>query len=492
MYRLNKLFKEYLKNSDYEYNENISWEKNEANLKRMAHIKHTCKYLYESIERTFGEDYAEFIVTRVLNNDFKITSMEKFTHKEYVDTSSRIYYGKYFERPLVSARGSSFSFTLINFSTSLFVDLFQRLRHTGEIELYDLLICLSVLVKKWRITEYPKFILQYPNKDTEAYLKQYLKHIIFSLYAPSTELQPFTIAILDKELFERALKMHDYSVVINNEATERISPTYKDYIDCIDFIYDILGEVVSGNNFVQPKIRVYAYASNKLKPEILECISGQSGMSLGAVYDLFKHVNFDARVNLFDNPEFKKAMARLSDILTPRKFLYKKIKAKIKELINTDYIWYLNVINKKLAYRLEQKQISRYTTSLEVVYIKSDYKYKQHPLRKTYAEVTIDYNYVAKDCKSQEEYEERLYKAVIDASTILQMRMLIFPKIPRRDFYRLNIKLQGVEDEVKSVSQTVMSKAVEYLENIYNMPFDYQLTHRIYFRDKTRLNYELL
>ena len=115
-----------------------------------------------------------------------------------------------------------------------------------------------------------------------------------------------------------------------------------------------------------------------------------------------------------------------------------------------------------------------------------------HKRKKTYGEVTIDYKYVSEGCTSIEEYEQRLYKAVIDASTILQMRMLALPKIPRIDFYTLRIKLCGVEEDMKSVSYSVMSRATDYLRSTYNLPFDFELNQRLYFRDKTRLNYELL
>ena len=162
MYRFNKLFKEHIKDSDYEYNEKLTPMQNEAKLKRMAYIKHVCKFLYENIEKTFGEDYAEFITTRVLKNDFKITAMDKFVNKDFVDTTERIFFGHHLQRPLVSARGNAPSINLINFSTSLFVDLFQRLRHTGEVELFDLLICMTVLMDKWRVTEYPKFLANAP------------------------------------------------------------------------------------------------------------------------------------------------------------------------------------------------------------------------------------------------------------------------------------------------------------------------------------------
>ena len=491
MYRFNKLFKEHIKDSDYEYNEKLTPMQNEAKLKRMAYIKHVCKFLYENIEKTFGEDYAEFITTRVLKNDFKITAMDKFVNKDFVDTTERIFFGHHLQRPLVSARGNAPSINLINFSTSLFVDLFQRLRHTGEVELFDLLICMTVLMDKWRITEYPKFIANAPARDIEQYLRQYVKHVIFSLYAPSAEMQPFTLVILDKEIFEQALKICDYSVVIDPSG-KRIKPTYASYIKCIEFLYDILEEVKTGTYFVQPKIKIYAYASNKMRPEIIELIAKDSGMSIGAVHDLFKHVNFDAQVRLFDNPEFKKAMAKLSDRLTPKKFLYKTIKNKIKKIISKEYVWYLNVVNRKLAYQLERLLVAKNTTSLEVVYVKKEWASFMHKRKKTYGEVTIDYEYVSGGCTSIEEYEQRLYKAVIDASTILQMRMLALPKIPRIDFYTLRIKLCGVEEDMKSVSYSVMSRATDYLRSTYNLPFDFELNQRLYFRDKTRLNYELL
>ena len=72
------------------------------------------------------------------------------------------------------------------------------------------------------------------------------------------------------------------------------------------------------------------------------------------------------------------------------------------------------------------------------------------------------------------------------------MKMLALPKIPRIDFYTLRIKLCGVEEDMKSVSYSVMSRATDYLRSTYNLPFDFELNQRLYFRDKTRLNYELL
>ena len=492
MERFNKLYNRYVKKTDYKYDESKSYLQNENNLKRMAHLEHTCSMLYNQLDKVYGEEYAEFILTRVLEGSFKITGLDKFPYKEFTDISDRFLMVEYLNKMAIREQGTANAKNLITFSTALFVEILARQRKQAEIELFDFFVCLAILIEKWRVTHYPKFITK-RQADVEVFLKQYVKHIVFSMYTPYADSQNITLAILDKKLFQEVLKMGDYSVIVNTEGTERIIVTYDMYLEALKMYFDIIKNTPSNKEWVQPKLRLYAYASNKTRAEVLELIATRTSIDLGIVQDVFKYVNFDAHPQWLSSPEYVEAFEEIERIKSPRKNInYLQIKGAIKEIFGRDYVAYLNVVNKQLARFLEDTEIEKKAQYFENIFFKKQWDFWELKQRTLFSEVTIDFKYLSEGCQSTEEYSERLYKAMLDANAINQMRMLmLYPKEPKKRVI-LNVKLEGVDEELKSLSWSIMSKAVDYLKSTFAMDFTFQMCQRVYFRDKTRICYEIL
>lgn len=495
MARFDVLFKKYVKNIDYKYNPNKPLLWNENNLKRMAFLEHSCHTLFSKLASTFGEDYAEFILERVLKKDFTITQFDKFPLKEFENVAERVVMVDYLNKAYLKGVGNIGTHTLITFYTSVVRELISMTKKTGEIELYDFFICLGLMIEKWVITEYPTYITK-RMADVETLLKQFVKHVVLALFVKYGERQNITLAILDKKCFNECIKHGDYSVVVNKDTGERITATYKMYLNALRFYFDIVEGTQNSKVLVQPAIRTYAFASNKIKPEFLECIATETNISIGVINDIFKHVSFDAHPQDMNSPEYREAMDRVEELTNAKikkgNVNFIQIRAKLKEMFSKDYINYLNVVSRELAYFLNQREIEKNVPVYETVFLKKVWDISAPKQKGIYSEVTIDYNYVSDGCASEEEYKDRLYKAVIDAQAINQMRVSLHYPAGKKPTNLLNVKLDNCPDDMKSYSYAIMSEATEYLCSTYQLPFAFDLMQRVFFRDKSRVCYLLL
>lgn len=490
MARFDVLFKKYVKNSDYKYNPNQSIDWNENNLRRMALFENSCRALYEKTESTFGEDYAEYLLTRVLNNDFTVTAFSKYPFKEYKLLTERVFMVEYLNKHPLKSDGNINAYTLITYFTGVVRELMTAMKRSGSVELYDFFICLGLMIEKWKVTEYPRFITK-RIADVELFMKQFIKHVIFSMFCPEGENQNITLAILDKKLFEYCVTNNgDYTVCIDKDTGERIKVTYDMYLEGIRIFMDIIKGTKNSKDYLQPAIRTYTYASNKLRAEILEAIEKETGIDIGVVSDIFSNIQFDAMPQDMKTPEYKEAFRKLSEIKTKRDVNFTALRYKLEEIFATDYINYLNIVDRKLAYLIKQYDLEKNIASYETVYLKRTYeiygdKYKGH-----FSEVTINAKYIMDGCNSQEEFRDRLYKAVIDAHTINQMRVsLLYPAGKRPTEFILNVKLEGIEDDLHSTAFSIMYDACQFLKSTYMLPFTFSISQRVFFRDKSRVCY---
>lgn len=494
MARFDVLFKRHIKNTDYKYNPNKSLAWNESNLKRMAFIENTCRTLYEKLDGTYGEDYAEYVITQVLQKHFTITGLDKYPLKEYKSVTQRVLMAEYLNRSPLKSDGNIAAHTLVSFYTSVVRELLSATKKGATVELYDFFICLGLMIEKWRVTEYPKYITKRLD-DVETLLKQFVKHVVYAVYSKINETQNITLVILDKYAFEECLRHNDYSVVINKDTGERMKVTYDMYLSGLRMFFDLIRYTQNSQELVQPAIRTYAYASNKTMPEVLELIESTTGIDIGVIYDIFKNVNFDAHPQWIESPEYKQAFDKLEEIKSTKKNInYAGLKWQIREIFTTDYINYLNVVDKRLAYFLKEYELEKNVASYETVYMKKNYKTFADTCKDVFSEVTIDGEWIMEDCSSAEEFKTKLYKAVLDAQAINQMRVsLILPAGSKpREELKLNIKLVNISDELMSYAWSVMSEATEYLKTTYQLPFSFEITQRVFFRDKSRVCYLIL
>jgi len=492
--RFESLFKKYIKDTDYKYNPNKSLAWNESNLKRMAFLENSCRALYEKLDGTFGEEYAESVLTNVLLGNFVITNFEKYPFPEFKSLSERVLMVEYLNRSPLKSDGNIGAHTLITFYTSVVRELLSVNKHSASIELYDFFICLGLMIEKWRITEYPKYIVKRLD-DVETLLKQFVKHVINAMYSKEGDIQNITLAILDKRLFEDAIKAGDYSVVIDKDTGERLNATYDIYLSGLRMYFDIIKGTQNSKELLQPAIRTYAVASSKLKAEVLECIESETGIDIGVVFDIFKHVNFDANPQWLDSPEYKAAFEKIEEIKTRKKDVnFINLKWKLKDIFGTDYINYLNICNKKLAYFLREYEIEKNVPSYETIFYKSNYDWITPLVKGNFSEVVINAKFIMDNSKTQEEFKDKLYKAVLDAQAINQMRiLLVLPKGTKpTNRYNLNVKLDGLDDDLKSFAWSIMSEATEYLKSTYLLNFTFEISQRMFFRDKSRQCYLLL
>ena len=490
MARFEVLFNKYVKNSDYKYNPNQSIDWNENNLKRMAYFENSCQALYAKTESTFGEDYADYLLTRVLKNDFKVTSFNKFPFKEYPLLSERVFMVDYLNKHPLKSDGNINAYNLITYFTGVVRELFSVMKRSGTIEMYDFFICLALMIEKWKVTEYPRFITK-RIADVELFLKQFVKHVTFSMFCPEGESQNITLVILDRHIFEYCVNNNgDYTVCVDKDTGERIKVDYDMYLRGIKMYLDIIKGTKNAKDYLQPAIRTYTFASNKLRAEVLECIEKETGIDICVVADIFANVQFDAMPQSLDTPEYKEAFRKLSEINTSKDVNFSALRYKLEDIFGTDYINYLNVVDRKLAYMLKEYDLEKNISSYETVYLKRVYeiygdKYKGH-----FSEVTIDANFITEGCESQEEFRDRLYKAVIDAHTINQMRVsLLYPPGQRPYNIILNVKLEGLEEDLNSTAYSIMFDACQYLKSTYMLPFTFSISQRIFFRDKSRVCY---
>lgn len=492
MSRFELIFNKYINKNEYKYNPKKSLNWNESHLKRMAFLENSARALYEKLDSTFGEAYAEFILTRVLKKDFTITSFELFPFADFNDTSGRILLYEYLNRSPLKSDGNIGVHNLISFYTSAIREIISATKHQQHIELYDFFICLGLMIEKWVITEYPKYITK-RQADVETLLKQFVKHLVYALYAKEGDIQTITLSILDKKCFEECIKLGDYTVVIDKDTGERITATYEMYMNALRIYFDLVQGTKNSQELLQPAIRTYAFASNKIKPEFLETVAHSTGVDIGVISDIFKHVNFDAHPQCLSSPEFLEAFEKLETLKVPRKNVnYIQLKGKLKVLFETDYINYLNVVCRELAYFLDQRELEKNVPSYETIYLKKVWDIFSPKQKGIFSEVIIDYKYVSENCQSKEEYKERLYKAVLDAQAINQMRVSLLYKAGRKPTSVLNVKLDGCDDDMISYSYSVMSEAIEYLKTTYQLPFTFDISQRIFFRDKSRTCYLIL
>ena len=491
--RFDTLFKKYVKNTDYKYDPSKSLAWNESNLKRMAFLENSCRTLFTKLDGTFGEDYAEHIVTNVLNKNFTITQLEKYPFSEYPSISERVFLVEYLNHSPLKSAGNIGAHTLVTFYTSAIRDIISATKHNASIELYDFFICLGLMVEKWRITEYPKYVTKRLD-DIEPILRQFVRLVVNALYCKEGDTQTITLSILDKRLFEEVIKTGDYSVVINKDTGERLKATYDIYLSGLRMYFDIVKGSKNNKEFIQPAIRTYAVASSKLKAEFLECVESETGIDIGVIFDMFKHVNFDANPQWLDSSEYEAAFNQLEEMKTSKKVNWVSLKWKLKDIFGTDYITYLNVCCKKLAYFLREYDLESNVPSYETIYYKSNYDWISPLVKSKFAEVTINAEYITNDCKSEKEFTDRLYKAVLDAQAINQMRAsLIYPQGRKPDSkYILNVKLDGLDNDLNSIAWSTMYEATNYLKSTYQLNFTFEISQRMFFRDKSRICYLLL
>ena len=490
MARFEVLFNKYVKNSDYKYNPNQSIDWNENNLKRMAYYENSCRALYTKTESTFGEDYADYLLTRVLKNDFKVTSFNKYPFKEYPLLTERVFMVDYLNKHPLKSDGNINSYNLITYFTGVTRELFSVMKRSGTIEMYDFFICLALMIEKWKVTEYPRFITK-RIADVELFLKQFVKHVTLSMFCPEGENQNITLVILDKHIFEYCVNNNgDYTVCIDKDTGERIKVDYDMYIRGIKMYLDIIKGTKNAKDYLQPAIRTYTFASNKLRAEIMECIEKETGIDIGVVADIFANVQFDAMPQSLNTPEYKEAFRKLAEINTTKDVNYTALKYKLEDIFGTDYINYLNVIDRKLAYMLKEYDLDKNIASYETVYLKRVYEVYGDKHKGHFSEVTINANFITDKCESQEEFRDRLYKAVIDAHTINQMRVsLLYPPGSKPTNLILNVKLEGLDEELNSTAYSIMYDACQFLKSTYMLPFTFSISQRVFFRDKSRVCY---
>lgn len=488
MSKVTTLIKTHIKNSEYKYNPSKSLSWNEQHLKHMAFLENSCEVLYNKLESTFGETYAEYILTRVLKKEFTITQFEKYPLKEYPNISKRILMGPFLNKGSVK---NDMGNTLITYYTAVVREIISAMKKSASIEMYDFFICLGLMMEKWRITEYPKYITKRLD-DVELLLKQFVKHVIYALYAKEGEIQNITLAILDKRCFEECLKQGDYSVEISRETGERLTATYDMYMNALKVYFDLIQGTKNSQEYIQPAIRTYAFASNKLRAEFLELIAKDTGIHIGVLQDIFKHVQFDALPQCIDSPEYLEAFSKVEELYTKKHTNFMQLKAKLKALFSTDYINYLNIVNRELGYFLTERELEKNVVSYETIYLKKFWDTFEPRQKGVFSEVTIDYAFIANNCQSQEEYKNRLYKAVIDAQAINQMRASLIYNTKRKPEFTLNVKLDGCEEDMISYSYSIMSEATDYLKYTYQLPFTFEISQRVFFRDKSRRCYLIL
>lgn len=490
MARFEVLFNKYVKNSDYKYNPNQSIDWNENNLKRMAYYENSCRALYTKTESTFGEDYADYLLTRVLKNDFKVTSFNKYPFKEYPLLTERVFMVDYLNKHPLKSDGNINSYNLITYFTGVTRELFSVMKRSGTIEMYDFFICLALMIEKWKVTEYPRFITK-RIADVELFLKQFVKHVTLSMFCPEGENQNITLVILDKHIFEYCVNNNgDYTVCVDKDTGERIKVDYDMYIRGIKMYLDIIKGTKNAKDYLQPAIRTYTFASNKLRAEIMECIEKETGIDIGVVADIFANVQFDAMPQSLNTPEYKEAFRKLAEINTTKDVNYTALKYKLEDIFGTDYINYLNVIDRKLAYMLKEYDLDKNIASYETVYLKRVYEVYGDKHKGHFSEVTINANFITDKCESQEEFRDRLYKAVIDAHTINQMRVsLLYPPGSKPTNLILNVKLEGLDEELNSTAYSIMYDACQFLKSTYMLPFTFSISQRVFFRDKSRVCY---
>ena len=486
MARFESIFNKYVKDKDYKYNPKQSINDNALRLQRMACLENSCRTLYEKTDGIYGESYAERILESVLQNKLSITAFEYYPLPEVHYCENRIYMNKYLNVAPKPMKSTVASLTLITFYTSLMQEIIATAKKGGHIELFDFFICLSMYIEKWKITEYPKYVAR--NIYSDEFLAQIVKHVIYCLFTKPNEINTITLSILDRSLFEKIARPSEYQLVVNIEG-DIIKPNYDSYVQTIELFLKFIKTTQNSEHLVQPNVRVYAVASNKLRPEILELISHETGINISVVHDVFKHIHFDALPQDLSSVEYRECWDKLEEIKTSKKVDWYKVRAGIKAIFEKDYIQYLNYRDKKLAYLFHRYDVDKLISSFEVIYVKiQDATIEPYHNHYT-SEVQIEFADLVEGTNSQEEYKDRLIHAYLDAQAINQVRNTI---VDCKKDNRYHVKINNVDSELISYTYSVLDEQNTWLRNTYNLHFTFDICQRMFFRDKGRKCYLLL
>lgn len=486
MARFESIFNKYVKEKDYKYNPSQSIADNTNRLQRMAFLENSCRTLYERLDGIYGESYAERILTNVLEKRYTVTAFEYYPMPDVHYCENRIYMKNYLNVAPKPMKSTIESLTLITFYTSIMQELIANAKKGGHIELFDFFICLSMYIDKWKITEYPKYLSR--NVYSDDFLAQILKHVIYSLFTKPNEINTITLSIMDKSVFEKIARPSEYKLIVNLEG-DIIQPNYDSYIQTIELFLRYLKTTQNSMQLVQPNVKVYAVASNKLRPEILELISSETGINISVVDDIFKHIQFDAMPQDLESPEYRACWEKLEEIKTPKKVDWFKTRCKINLIFEKDYIQYLNYRDKKLAYLFHKYEVDNLLSSLEVYFVKKQDTYTEPHHRHYTSEVQIEFSDIVEGTESREEYKDRLIHAYLDAQAINQVRDTI---VDCKKDNRYNVKINGVDPELISYTYTILDEQNTWLRNTYNLNFTFNICQRMFFRNKGRKCYLLL
>lgn len=482
-------FKKYIKPKDYKYNPNKSYVENEHNLKRMAFLEYSCREIYTRLASVHGEEYAAKLLGYILDGTFQVTNLEKFPFPEYKYVNCKKIMAPYLSVGL--AKGSfKESTTLINFSTEIFREILNETKNGRAVEFYDLLICLSILVEKWTSEEYPSSAAV-RTRDRNRLLYQVLIHIFKSLYTKAGDTQTITISIVDKFLFNYITGgiNSDYRICLDHTG-RMLKASYESYTETVRMFLEAIN-MTSNDNNIMPNVRVYATVTNKLLPEILEHIEMRTGIGISTLYDIFKDVNFDAQPQLMSGKEYRDALRRMEMRRAPKEYDTGALRKELREIFRTDYINYLNIVDRKLAYNLQSLAVTdKVLESLEMFYYKKVYDIFPSILKNNISEVTIDITKFQEQFTSTEAFEDILSKLYLDAQALNQMRVLILGnRIYQSESPTMRVSVTGLNPDQYSLAHTVMQKQDDFLKSSYNMVFNHSITQRVFFRDKRRKCY---
>lgn len=493
MGRFESLFNKHVEGADYEYNPNETLGENEKRLVNMACLKHSSQYLYKELDGTFGEEYANYILTNILERNFRITGFNKFAMPEYKHITDKVLLVDKLKEVYKTWRYGNFN--LINFFSVVVREVVDAAQRGCEIELYDFFLCLGLYIEKWKITNYPS--INKGGRVTSAMVRDaYMTHIAHSLYNKLGSKQLITLSVMDEYLFRYFTSKYDYSIYIEKDNASRvITINYDMYMTGVSTFFEIIKESKITDNIVPPAVKIYTLSTNKVGAEILEYLMRATKLDIGVIHDIFKHVNFDAHPQWLKSPEYKEAM---KELLRLARYVYTdinyvNIERDLKEIFSKDYYNYLNITTKRLAYTLNELKLETFIPSVETIYYKKNYANSKSHCKPICAEVTIDAKFITEGCTSPEEFESRLYKATTDAHTINLIRTSVpWPKGRKPTGYILNVKLDGIETDLISLANSIMSKATEYMHATYSLPFTYEISQRVFFRDKSKVCYLVL
>lgn len=490
MARFESIFNKYVTKQDYKYNPKLSITENVSNLRRMAFLENSCRTLYERTEGVFGESYADRILESVLQKKLTVTAFEYYPNPDVQFCENRVYLKDLLLVVPKPMKGHVGSLTLITFFTTVMQELLYNCKYGGNIELFDFFICLSMYIEKWIRVNYPKGTTGLSNNiSSDELLSQVIKHVIYSMFSKPSEINHITLSIMDRRVFEKIAFKTDYALPVGLEG-DIIYPNYNSYVKTIETFLKFLSNTKNSQQYVQPNVRVYAMASNKTRPEIIEYIAGESGMHESVISDIFKNIQFDAMPQDLSSPEYLACWEKLEELKTPKKVDWHQIRINVRLIFEKDYIQYLNYVDKKLAFLFHTMKVDEIVSSLEVYYVKKhDNMVLPTNLQHYTSEVQIEFSDIVEGTKSREEYTDRLIHAYLDAQAINQVRDTF---VKKKKGNRYHVKINNVDPDLISYTYTVLSEQTTWLKNTYNLNFTFSICQRMFFRDKGRKCYLLL